>query len=379
MGRFNLSIMDRYIFKELISPFIFSVAMFSFVGVAIATLSDLVNKITESNLPLISAIEIFFLTIPEYLAYALPFSVLLTSLISYSRLSKDSELIALQSCGISLYRLVTPALIFSLIITCITFAFNELIVPQSNFRATQILVEKLDQNNKYLITQDIFYPQYKQIEMGNGEIKRELKSIFYAQEFNGQQMQNITIIETNNNQLQKVIVSEVGFWDEQTDNWDFSNGATYDIKMDLSQIQREFFDNRQINLPKTPLELASKSKSPHEMNIRESLEYIELLKAVGNETNISMYKVRTAQKISFPFICLIFGLIGSTLGSQFNNNNKGTSFGLTVIIVFSYYLMSFFIGSLGIVNLLTPTMAAWIPNIICLTIGIYLLKKSQFT
>ncbi|AFZ47872.1 permease YjgP/YjgQ family protein [Cyanobacterium stanieri PCC 7202] len=375
MRRFNLSIMDSYILGELILPFIFCVAMFSAVGVAIATLSDLSHRIIESNLPFISAIEVFILKIPEYVGYALPFSVLLTSLLTYSRLSKDSELIALQSCGISLYRLITPMIIFSMIITLVTFTFNELIIPQANYRATSILTGD-EGNSRYAIKQDIFYPQYQEVTTPNGEVKRELRSIFYAQEFNGEEMQNITVIETDNNQLEKITVSETGHWDNEDNKWDFSNGAIYHIKMNLSQITSSFFGEKKVPLPKTPLELASKSRSPYEMNIRESLEYIRLLEEVGNEKNLLMYQVRTAQKVSFPFICVIFGLIGSTVGAKFNSNNKGTSFGLTILIVFGYYLTSFIIGSLGLINVLSPIMAAWIPNFICLGIGIYLLAKS---
>nr|OEJ78896.1 permease [Cyanobacterium sp. IPPAS B-1200] len=376
MRRFNLSIMDSYILREFIIPFTFCVAMFSCVGVAIATISDLSHRIIESNLPLFSALQVFILKFPEYVGYALPFSVLLTSLLTYSRLSKDSELIALQSSGISLYRIIAPTIVASLVITLVTFAFNELIIPPSNYRATSILAGDSGIVNKYTVQQDIFYPQYEEVITPDGKVKRELKSLFYAQEFDGREMQNITVIETNNHQLEKITVSESGNWNNNEDEWDFSNGVIYDIKMNLSQISSNFFQHKKIPLPKTPLELASKSRSPYEMNIRESFEYIEILEQVGNQKSILMYRVRTAQKISFPFICIIFAMIGSAIGAKFNQNNKGTSFGLTVLIVFGYYLTSFFIGSLGLIDVLSPTMAAWLPNFICFGVGVYLLTKS---
>lgn len=157
MRPFKFSILDSYLFQELIPPFIFSVAIFfSTLGVAIATLSDLSYKIVNANLPFIYALQIFFLKIPEYVAYALPISVLLTTLMTYSRLSKDSELIAFYNCGLSLYRLITPALILSLIVTGLTFIFNELIVPNANYKATTILVEQINEQRKFLLRQDIF-------------------------------------------------------------------------------------------------------------------------------------------------------------------------------------------------------------------------------
>ena len=149
MRVFKLSIFDVYLLKELLPPFLFSVAIFSSLGVAIATLSDLSYKIIHSNLPFIYALKIFFLKIPEYVAYALPISVLLTTLITYSRLSKDSELIAFRSCGLNLIRIITPALFLSILITLITFVFNEKIVPNTNYQATKILVEQLNEERRF--------------------------------------------------------------------------------------------------------------------------------------------------------------------------------------------------------------------------------------
>ena len=71
------------------------------------------------------------------------------------------------------------------------------------------------------------------------------------------------------------------------------------------------FKERQFALSKTPLELALKSRDPYEMNILQSEEYIKLLRLLGDEKNVLMFQVRTAQKISFPFVCIIFALVGS--------------------------------------------------------------------
>ncbi|AFZ53363.1 LptF/LptG family permease [Cyanobacterium aponinum UTEX 3222] len=377
MRPFKFSILDSYLFQELIPPFIFSVAIFSTLGVAIATLSDLSYKIVNANLPFIYALQIFFLKIPEYVAYALPISVLLTTLMTYSRLSKDSELIAFYNCGLSLYRLITPALILSLIVTGLTFIFNELIVPNANYKATTILVEQINEQRKFLLRQDIFYPEYVNVKEKNGKNNKYLKTLFYAQEFDGENMQSLTILDTEKKGLNKVIISEKGTWNNQDKVWDLFNGFIYDITKNQIKAEGKFFEKTQISLPKTPLELASKSRDPYEMNIIQSLEYIKLLRLLGDDKTVLMFQVRTAQKISFPFVCVIFGLVGSSLGSRPNNASKATSFGLCVGIVFFYYLGSFMISSLGLIGIISPLMAAWIPNFIGLLIGGFLLAKEN--
>lgn len=376
MGWLKLSIMDAYLIRELTTPFWFSLGMFSSLGVAIATLSDLANKIVEADLPILSAIEVFVWKIPEYVAYALPISVLLTTLLTYSRLSKDSELVALQGIGVSIYRLVTPALILSLLVTGITFLFNELIVPQANYQATKILVEQINEQRKFLLRQDIFYPEYIQFREKDGQKSKQLKSLFYAEKFDGKDMQYLTILDTKEEGLEQVIVSEKASWNPQEQVWDLFNGVIYHVPDNPFEAESHFFQKKQIPFPKTPLELASKSRDPYEMNIAQSQEYIKLLRLLGDEKTVLMFQVRTAQKVSFPFVCFIFGLVGSTLGCQSSNNSKATSFGLSVLIVFGYYLISFVIGGFGLIGAISPVMAAWIPNLCGLAIGNYLLFRS---
>lgn len=378
MRNFKLSIMDAYLVRELITPFFFSVGIFSALGVTIGTVSDLSYKIVNSDLAFISAIQIFCLKIPEYIAYGLPVSVLLTTLITYSRLSKDNELVALLSCGPSLVRLIIPALILSLFVTVLTFVFNELIVPNANYQATTILVEQINEQRRFLLRKDIFYPEYIQVKEENGHDHKQLKALFYAQEFDGENMQYLTILETERKGLNKVIISEKGTWNNKLQVWDLFNGVIYDVQTNPLTARESFFEETQFALSKTPLELAAKSRDPDEMNIFQSEEYIKLLRLLGDEKNVLMFQVRTAQKMSFPFVCIIFALVGSSLGCLPNTASKATSFGLCVAIVFGYYFLSFLIGSLGLVGVISPFMAAWIPNLLGLLIGVYLLFKPSF-
>jgi lipopolysaccharide export system permease protein len=377
MRVFKLSIFDIYLLKELVPPFIFSVAMFSSLGVAIATLSDLSYKIINSNLPFIYALEIFLLKIPEYIAYALPISILLTTLITYSRLSKDSEIIAFRSCGLSILRLTVPALFLSILITLITFIFNEQIVPHANYQATKILVEQLNEERNFLWKKDIFYPEYIQKKEKNGKNIKHLKRLFYAQKFDGVNMQSLTILDTEETRLNKVIFSQKGSWNNKHKTWDLFNGFIYHVTDNPLSAESSAFEQMQVSFPKTPLDLAINSRDPYEMNIAQSQEYIKLLKLLGDEKTILMFQVRTAQKIAFPFVCIIFGLIGSSIGCQPNNASKANSFGLCVGIVFVYYLSSFVIGGLGLIGFISPWMAAWIPNIGGLLIAGYLLTKPE--
>ena len=100
-------------------------------------------------------------------------------------------------------------------------------------------------------------------------------------------------------------------------------------------------------------------------------------KKTGNLKEIRRIQVRIQEKFTLPFACLVFGLIGSSLGSKSNlRSSKSQGFGLSVILILIYYVMSFVFSSFGVKGLLTPILAAWLPVLISLGGGIYFLKKS---
>lgn len=168
-----LSIMDGYILRELLLPFLFGVGVFSSLGVSVGALFELIRRLTEAELTFPLAAQILLLRLPQFIAYAFPMSMLLAALMTYSRLSSDSELVALKGCGISVARLILPAVFLSLVVTGITFAFNEFIVPAANYRATLLYERAIGEEKPTFREKNIFYQEFQTV--GEGEDKeREL-------------------------------------------------------------------------------------------------------------------------------------------------------------------------------------------------------------
>jgi lipopolysaccharide export system permease protein len=136
------------------------------------------------------------------------------------------------------------------------------------------------------------------------------------------------------------------------------------------------FENQQLRLPKAPLELAGKDRDSAEMNIAQIKEYKEIVRVSGDAKKLRKLDLRVQQKLAFPFICLVFGLIGAVLGTRPQRTGRATSFGISVIIIFSYYLLGFITEALGLSNVLSPFMAAWLPNLFGLGAGGFLLFKA---
>lgn len=373
----GLSVMDRYITIELMLPFLFGIGLFTSLGLSIGTLFELIRKVTESGLLLSIAIKILLLKMPEFIVLAFPMSILLASLMAYSRLSSDSEIIALQSIGTNIYRLVIPAIMMSLIITGVTFVFNDMVTPAANHEATLTLQKALNRVRPTFKERNIVYPEYKEVEYEDGSRHEVLIRLFYAQEFNGQEMKGLTILDLSREGVNQILTSQSATWNIGENIWDFFNGTIYLISPDGAYRNIVRFEHQQLALPRAPLDLAQRPPNPNEMTIAQAKEYLKIIKLSADEKEIRKIKVRIQEKIALPFVCLVFGLIGAAIGIRPQNTNKATSFGICVGLIFSYYLLSFVSSSMGVWGVLTPFMAAWMPNFLGLGAGTFLLIESS--
>jgi len=372
----GLSVMDRYLVSELISPFLFGVGAFSSVGVAIGALFDLVRKITEAGLPMQIAMQVLLLQMPQFIAYAFPMSTLLAAMMTYSRLSSDSELIALKSCGVSVYRMVIPAVVLSLIVTAMTFLFNEKVVPAANYQASITMQKALKEDKPSFQESNIFYPEYGDVTQPDGKKIRAMKRLFYANQFDGERMKGLTILDWSQQGLNQIVTAESAIWNPAQSTWDFFNGTIYVISPDASYRNILRFENQQLKLPKTPLDLVGKEKDSAQMNIAQVKDYLEVVRVTGDAKKIRRLNLRIQQKLAFPFVCLVFGLVGAVLGIQPQRTGKATSFGISVVIIFTYYLLVFITEALGLSGVLTPILAGWLPDFFGLGAGGFLLVKA---
>lgn len=370
------SIMDRYLTRELLPTFLFGVGAFASIGVTIDAMFELVRKIVESGLPIGIAVQVFVLRLPEFIVLAFPMSTLLATLMTYSRLSSESELIALRGCGVSVYRMVLTAVMLSLVVTGMTFVFNEHLAPASKFQASQILDKALKSEQPSIVKQqNIFYPEYQKVKQEDGGKKKILNRLFYADEFDGKQMKGLTIIDRSTEGLSQIIVSESGEWNPSQNLWDFYNGTIYLVAPDRSYRNILRFEHQQVKLPRTALDLAQKSRDYGEMNIAQSLEQLEIERLGGDEPKIRKLEVRIQQKIALPFVCVVFGLVGAAMGTIPQRTGRGTSFGISVIVIFTYYILYFITGALAQAGIFSTFVGAWLPNFLGLGIGTFLLMR----
>jgi lipopolysaccharide export system permease protein len=368
----QLSVMDRYIIRELLLPFLFGVGVFSSLGVSVGALFELIRRLTEAELTFSIAAQILLLRLPQFIAYAFPMSTLLAALMTYSRLSSDSELVALKGCGISVGRLILPAVFLSLVVTGITFAFNEYIVPAANYRATMLYEKAIGEEKPTFREKNILYQEFQTVEDGK---ERELSRLFYAKEFDGRTMKGLTILDFSRQGLSQIVSAQAAQWNETDSTWDFDDGTIYVVSNDGSFRNILKFEQQQLPLPRTPLEFARENRNTDEMNIAETARYRELVAQSGDDAKVRRLSVRMQNKMALPFACLTFGLVGGVLGTRPQRANRATSFAVSVVMIFSYYLMASVTMAIAETGTISPFLGAWLPNIFGILAGILMLMR----
>lgn len=250
------TIMDRYLAMQLLPPFLFGVGAFTSVVLAIDSLFELLRKVVESGLPLTVALQVFLLKLPYVIVYAFPMSTLLAALMTYSRLSSDSELVALRGCGVSVYRMVLTAVMLSALVTGMTFVFNEHIAPAANYQAA-ITLEKALKSEKPSVKRDNFiYPETREVKQPDGKKKRILMRLYYADQFDGKRFNGLTIIDRSREGANQIIVAEAAEWNVSQNTWNVFNGTLYLVAPDRSYRNIAQFKNYQMQLPRTAFNLA---------------------------------------------------------------------------------------------------------------------------
>ena len=360
-----MRIINKYIYKELITPFLFGVA--AFTGIFIGT--DLLFKLTEYytvwGVEVFTLLKLFFLSLPSIIVLTFPMATLLATIMAFSRLTGDSEITALRAGGVSLYKLILPALIVGLLMSGVTIFINELVVPKANYEHKQIVhrfkhgeeIPKT-QYNLYLTPLENNRPDY----------------ILYTYRFDGDTgvMDDVLLQEYEDGEPTSLIKAEKAEW--LKDGWKFFDGSIYHLKEGARVPAMTFSEYRTREDIHEPDRISSLDKDPDDMSLNELSDYIAMLEEQGR--NAYEEKVRWHQHFSIPFANFIFALLAAPLGVRpRRSSGSATGLGLSIIVIFIYYALMTVGGALGGQGTVEPWIGAWMQNFFFLLVGAVMLYR----
>ena len=373
----RIPLLDRWLLGELIGPLLFAVALFTVLSLSVGVLFELVRQIVESNLPVLIAIQVLLQRLPSFLVLSFPMATLLATLLAYGRLSSNSELTALRSVGVTATRMIIPALVLALVMSSLTFLFNDVLVPRSNRAAEVTLRRALGKAISTEKGDNIIYPRFGRVEEPDGSSSKGLLQLFYANKFRDGTMTRVTLLDFSRAGFTQMLLAETGQWNEQEAKWEFLNGQILTLTPSGSTTSADF-DRYMYPFSAAPIRIAKLPKDANNMTVAEALQAEQLLQSAGDLKGARKLQVRIQEKFTFPMACLVFGLIGSSLGAKPNNRtSRGQGFALSIVMILVYYLLAFSFSALGVKGALPAALAAWSPVLISLAGGGFLLSQAS--
>jgi lipopolysaccharide export system permease protein len=366
MDNIRIRSLDKFILGELMSPFFFGMMAFTIILVAGGLLFKISDLVIERGVSFGIVIRLFLYYLPRLIAYTIPMSCLLAALLGFSKLSANSELVALKSAGLSFNRIVRPVLIASFVISIAAFFVNETLVPISERAAANVMVYEVFKETPPVFKEKIFLKEEKD---------KQLKRVIYVNKMkikNGD-MDEIVVEEFEKGQLVRVISAKSGKW--INGSWWIYDGAAYEIKK-TGEVSTLFkFDKQALNLNLNPSEAAKTSDDPDQMGITELYNAIQVKEKLGEDPGKLWMALNL--RISVPWACLVLALVGAALGSRPQRSSSTMGLGLSVIIVFVYYVIMSFSQSIGEAGYIPPVIAAWMANAVFLVVGCVLCKRAN--
>lgn len=371
----QISLVDRYIIRQLIPPLIFACAICLIVGELIGISFEQVEFMVNRGLPLTTSIYIHYLKLPAYLSLALPFALLTATLIAYSKLSNYQEIVALQSFGIGILRLLAPAMAIALFLALIMFGFHEFLVPAANYQAAIILEQefKVDRTKlaKYA-KQDLIYPEFSR-----EGTQQQLKTLFFAQKFNGSQMKEVVILRFQEQHLQQIAIAQTAQWNETQQQWQLFNGTQNILDAQGNYQQNYNFQQLFLPLSKNILDYANHHRDAREMNLRQLYRRLAITRNAEDTKTIRDLQISIQERYAAPFSCVVFAWLGSALGIKSRTRARSSSYGLAAVVIFAYYAVQFLSIALTTAKILPIFFGVWLPNLLAISLGYYTLMTSD--
>lgn len=364
-----MRILDKYILRELLGTLIFGIAVFSSLFIGTGTLFRLARYMTKYGASMFMVTKLFVYSLPGIVVLTFPMSMLLASLLSFGRLSGSSEITAMRSGGISFYRLTLPVFFVAFGVSIFAVAFNELVVPQANLAYDNLVYYEIEKNTEPKLQEHIIIKDIKQ-----GNVQR----LTYARRYDAatNSMIGPMVQEFGNGELVRVENAESANWHEN--KWIMHNGTIHDFSSKgkrPTEINAVQFKEQVLSLNKDPKAITLGQKKMKEMSIPELKQEISILH--NQYVSTSDYEVELHQRISIPMASLVFAMIGAPLGVQPHRSSSSIGLGISIIIIFIYYAIMTLMASLGQLGTIPAILAAWLPNIIGILVGFYLVHKAS--
>jgi LPS export ABC transporter permease LptG len=358
---------DRYVLREMIGPFALALAglvLFILLNI-ILSLSDLM---VDRGVTMPMLLRLVLLKVPSLLVVAVPMSVLFATFLGLGRMVHDREIVALESLGIPLRRVLLPLVLAASVVAAADFAVYNWLVPASESAYQDALRTVIFRQGVPRITSNAFFKgpndqflYIRRYEESTGKIYDVHIYDTTGQLFPQQQAPA---------QL-TMLTADEGVWSDGS--WNLGDAHVYGFDREGNLIFSAVVDSLVIPVDQSVSQLLSRSRTTSEMGIGELWERVAQARANGQR--VDEYLVEIHLKMALPLAAVIFVLLSGSLSLAFLPRGRAVGIVLGLLLVAVYQGVLWWTQTLGRRGAMNPALAAWLPDILFGAVGVLLFLR----
>jgi len=370
------TILDLYILRELTPPTGLGLLLFTFI-LLLQQITLLTGALIAKSAPPATIARIFIYLLPSMLAVTIPMAFLLGVLLAFGRLASDSEIIALRASGVSPSRLLRPVMAGAAVTGLLTFWIMAVALPTANQAYRQLMFSLVINKARTSVKPRVF----------TDDLLRERTMTIYVSDISSDtsEWKDIFLYDSREPRNPRVILARTGrlVIDERARSLEMhlERGVLHAVdpahpedynqqhfrSLDLPLPFEDFFPSQQVTL----------SKGGREMTLGELTAAIQGLRAKGLGNKALGYEVERHKKFAIPFACVVFGLLGLGLSLGARKEARSAAFGLSIVVIFVYYVFIRLGQQAGDTGLITPSVAIWSANVVLGIVAMALLAMNH--
>lgn len=366
----GMRLLDVYVSREYLRVYL--LALIGLLGIFyIATFIDLVDKLFRGEATSAMLLRYFYYRTPQFVYYVIPMGVLVSTLVTIGTLTKSSELLVMRACGISLYRTTAPLLFFGVIASGALFIIQERVLAHANREADRL--ERVIRRWPTLTS-----ALARRWMMGRAQ------EIYHYDVFESEanRFANLWVYQVSDLTWRLTSVTRAASADAPSDastartEWTARSGWTRVIRTQTSASEDYAtvatytpFDSQMLTM-EPPAYFKTEQPVAETMTFSQLHDYISRLE--GSGANVVPLMVALQRKIAFPVVTVIMTILAVPFAVTTGRRGALYGVGIGIVLAISYWIAMSVTAALGVGGVLSPTLAAWAPNILFGAVAAYL-------
>ncbi len=364
-----INLIDRYVGRAVLVTALYGVAVLSLVLVLGNIFKELLDLLINRDVPFKYVLLFMLYVLPFSLAFTVPWGFLTAVLLIFGRMSADNEMIALRACGVSLFRVCMPVLVVGVLLSLFTFWINARVAPRAEAAMREAITSMARSNPAALFVPDEVVDQF------------EGRKIFLGGK-DGNNLSEVTVVETDDKGwIRQIIHAQRGNIEPEEGGGQIVltlEDARFEQRdperlHDLAAIRHGIsVAEATVNIPLDDLAAAAGERPLRSYTLSELAERLGGVSGTARETAV---RTEMSKRFSMSMACVAFALIAMPLGITAQRKETSVGFAISLALAFGYF---FFVVLAEMVRNdadAYPYLLLWVPNILFIGIGTWLLLR----